>query len=71
MCRHRSRILALLGNSRDATARRNVLGAVLARFHGIQFFAREISPEVFGLEIFEPLGFKREAVNRVLMRQDL
>ena|ERR1700726_446292 len=65
------RILALLGNSSDASALRNVLGAVLARFHAIEFFARETFPEVFGPDIFEPLGFVKEPLNQILMRHDL
>ena len=63
------RVLALLGESSDAL--RNVLGAVLARFQGIEFFARETFPEVFGHEIFEPLGFTKEPLNQILMRHDL
>jgi|ERR1700736_567697 len=55
----------------DWIAPRNALRAVLTKFPGTEFFAPQIFPEQFGPEIFEPLGFKREALNQFLMRRDL
>jgi hypothetical protein len=45
--------------------------AVLRKFPESEFFAREIFPEEFGPKVFEPLGFKREPLNQILMRHDL
>ena len=66
------RIYSLLGydGGNGATAR-NVLTAVLNKFPKSEFFAREIFPEQFGPEIFQPLGFVREPLNQILMRHDL
>jgi hypothetical protein len=64
------RIHALLGYDVSTTAR-TVLAAVLKKFPESEFFAREIFPEQFGAEIFQPLGFVREPLNQFLMRHDL
>ena len=66
------RIHAFGGSDKDDwNPLRNVLGAVLAKFPGREFFAPQIFPEQSGAEIFEPLGFKREALNQFLMRREL
>jgi Acetyltransferase (GNAT) family len=66
------RIYALLGyDGSNGTAARDVLAAVLKQFAACEFFAREIFPEQFGPEIFQPLGFVREPLNQFLMRLDL
>jgi hypothetical protein len=55
----------------NETSGRSVLAAVLRKFPESEFFAREIFPEEFGPKVFEPLGFKREPLNQILMRHDL
>jgi ribosomal protein S18 acetylase RimI-like enzyme len=66
------RIHAFGGSDKnDWNPLRNVLGAVLAKFRGREFFAPQIFPEPFGTEIFQPLGFKREPLNQFLMRREL
>lgn len=66
-----TRVYALLNASADSgAALRNVLAAVLKRFSANEFFAREVFPDQFGAEIFEPLGFARGPFNQILMRHD-
>ncbi len=55
----------------DWAAIREALAAVLQRPAGREFFAPAIFPEIFGAEIFVPLGFRREAISQFLMRRDL
>lgn len=49
---------------------RSVLAGVIARFPAREFFAPAIFPEEFGMQLFEPLGFKPEPISQFLMRRD-
>ncbi len=51
-------------------ARRQALAATLQRFSEREFFAVPVFPEVFGAELFAPLGFTREKLTQSLMRRD-
>jgi hypothetical protein len=64
------RVHAFLGE-KDWGERKTLMGALLAEFPQIEFFAPPIFPEQFGTEIFGPLGFVREPLNQFLMRRDL
>lgn len=52
-------------------ALRDLVATILGKFPQKEFFAPAIFPEKFGTEIFEPLGFAREALNQFLMCRDL
>jgi len=64
-------LLSSLGSGKiDWPAIRQVFAAVLQRHAGREFFAPAIFPEIFGEEVFVPLGFKRETISQFLMRHD-
>ena len=66
------RIHALLGcDGKNWDSFRSLTTALLAKFAGQEFFAPAIYPEQFGIEIFEPLKFRKEPLNQFLMRKDL
>jgi ribosomal protein S18 acetylase RimI-like enzyme len=65
------RVHALCAAERDWKGIRNILAAVIREFPNCEFFAPAIFPEEFGLQIFGPLGFAREPLNQLLMRQEL
>lgn len=65
------RIYALLGSANsDSVAKRDILIALSHKFPEAEFFAAHLFPEEF-IEVFEPLGFKREPLNQFLMRREL
>ena len=65
-------LLSSIGSDEmDWPAIREVFAAVLQRHAGREFFAPAIFPEIFGTEVFVPLGFKREPISQFLMRHDL
>ncbi len=55
----------------DWDALRNALNAVLQRYPDQEFFTPPVFPEKFGEEVFQPLGFTREALSQFLMHYDL
>ena len=55
----------------DWAALRKTLGAILHRFPRREFYTPAVFPEEFGEEVFQPLGFTREALSQFLMRSDL
>jgi GNAT superfamily N-acetyltransferase len=65
-------LLSSIGSGEmDWPAIREAFAAVLQRHVGREFFAPAIFPEIFGEEVFGPLGFKREAISQFLMGRDL
>jgi hypothetical protein len=66
------RVHALSCSARmDWAALRKTLSALLQRFPDCKFFTPPVFPEVFGQEVFQPLGFAREPMSQFLMRYDL
>ena len=66
------RIYAFLdGDGNNWESFRSLTSAVLARFPKHEFFAPAVYPEQFGVEIFEPLKFRKEFLSQFLMRKDL
>jgi hypothetical protein len=66
---------AIAGTSADSdcpwpAARQGVV-ALLKRYPDREFFTPAVFPEKFGVEIFAPLGFAREALTQFLMRDNL
>ena len=58
-------------NAMDWPAARQSVVALLKRYPDREFFTPAVFPEKFGVEIFAPLGFAREALTQFLMRHNL
>ena len=65
------RLHGFFSGTPDCETLRRILTAIMAKCPNREFFAPAIFPEKFGVEIFGPLGFKREPLNQFLMRRDL
>jgi len=66
------RIHAFLGcDGHNWESFRSLTSALLANFPGQEFFAPPVYPEQFGVQIFEPLKFRKESLSQFLMRKDL
>jgi hypothetical protein len=64
-------LLSSLGSGQiDWPAIRAVCSDVQRRHTGRELFAPAIFPEIFGEEVYVPLGFKREAISQFLMHHD-
>jgi GNAT superfamily N-acetyltransferase len=55
----------------DWAALRETLGSLLQRYPDHEFFTPPVFPEVYGQEVFQPLGFAQEPMSQFLMRYDL
>lgn len=65
------RIHGFFAAEEDWKTLKSTMGAVIHHFPNREFFAPPIFPERFGFEVFEPLGFRPEALNQLLMRREL
>jgi len=62
------RMLHQAGSAPDWAELRTLVSALLGRFPGCRWWVPPIFPEVFGREVFQPLGFSREPLNQFQMQ---
>jgi ribosomal protein S18 acetylase RimI-like enzyme len=65
-------LISTVADTPDWATVRNLLGSVVQHFHlDREVFAPPIFPEIFGAEIFVPLGFVQDPLRQYLFRREL